>query len=93
MKRRLNTERSDNRGWEKVPAQTNRWKKEPPGSVVQHHGVPRGAGDAVVVLEQAQVPPPAGDVSKELLRWERVSGMIVSTETTHVGQSQAEEDF
>lgn len=57
-----------------------------PGSVVHHHRVPGGAGDAIVVLEQPQVTPRRGEVIEQLLRRETVSWMIVSTETAHVSQ-------
>lgn len=57
-----------------------------PGSIVHHHGVPGGAGDAIVVLEQPQVTPRRGEVIEQLLRRETVSWMIVSTETAHVSQ-------
>lgn len=65
------------------------WKKQVfflPGSIVHHHGVPGGAGDAIVVLEQPQVTPRRGEVIEQLLRRETVSWMIVSTETAHVSQ-------
>lgn len=70
-----------------------RWKEALPGSVVHHHGVPGRASDAVVVLEQPQVAPPGGDVVEERPRRETVRWMVITTETTHVSQSQAKDDF
>lgn len=64
-----------------------------PGSIVHYHRVTGGAGDAIVVLEKPQVTPRCGEMAEQLPRWETVNWMIISTETTHVSQSQAEDDF
>lgn len=64
-----------------------------PGSIVGDHRVTGGASDAIVVLEKPQVTPRCDEMAEQLPRWETVNWMIISTETAHVSQSQAEEDF
>lgn len=52
------------------------------------------AGDAVVVLEQSQVPPRLREPLEVLAcqeAWDQVATVAMSS--THVSQSQAEEDF
>lgn len=51
------------------------------------------AGDAVVVLEQSQVPPRLREPLEVLVCQEACDQVAVAMRSTHVSQSQAEEDF
>lgn len=51
------------------------------------------AGDAVVVLEQSQVPPRLREPLEVLACQEACDQVAVAMRSTHVSQSQAEEDF